>query len=204
MKPLRVGLDVDGVLACFNDAFTSVTRELYGKPPVGHEPGDWHYSDSGLSSEQIAAAFRTIHDIENFWLSLKPYEDSLEALRCFVARHASDTELFFVTARQPSAGASVSQQTLQWLYRQGVITDKLHVLAVTDTSSKVAFYSAASIRLSLDDKPFTVRSCLGSHGHTPYLLRRRWSEKERHGLLTVASVEEYLSIVGRRIHGETF
>jgi uncharacterized HAD superfamily protein len=110
---VKIGVDVDGVLADFVSAHRQISRELFGKPENPDTlPTDWNLSNYGLTDAEFDAVWERIKATRNFWMSLKPEPhagflemDELE----------QQHELYFITSRVPTKGWSVAQQTSMWL-----------------------------------------------------------------------------------------
>jgi hypothetical protein len=107
---LRLGIDVDGVLADFRSAFRALAeREL------GIAPGS---AESDLTKAEIERLWRAVAGEPNWWLDVPAYEPD-QIVRLYSRMRESRWEVFFMTSRPPSAGDSVQLQTQVWLERHG-------------------------------------------------------------------------------------
>lgn len=108
-KRLRVGIDVDDVLADFIPEFTRVCHKLFGKPRPECRPVDWGWSNFGLSKGEIDAAWQYIRETPNFWIGVAPRMDAR-----FLAEMPHVAK-FFITSRFDTAGHAADWQTARWL-----------------------------------------------------------------------------------------
>lgn len=139
--PLRIGFDLDGVLADLASAYLEVDRRLFGaETAAGDEvpasageleevPDDTEERERNTSVRETVARLRedrrrrrgvwnAIGTTEDFWTTLQPLEEGLVArLAAAAARHR--WEVFFVTQRPETAGETAQRQTQRWLAAQG-------------------------------------------------------------------------------------
>ena len=107
---LRLGIDLDGVVADFRSAFRALAeRELRIAP---------ENVEADLSKADIDSLWKTVAGISNWWLDLPAYEPE-QIVRLYSRARESRWEVFFMTSRPPSAGDSVQLQTQVWLERLG-------------------------------------------------------------------------------------
>jgi FMN phosphatase YigB (HAD superfamily) len=96
--PLRVGFDMDGVLADLARAFYDVERQLTA-------PDD-------------AAVWAAIRQTPDFWRTLQPLEPgAVRRIHEMTLRHRWET--FFITQRPATDGDTVQRQTQRWLVAEG-------------------------------------------------------------------------------------
>lgn len=105
---LRVGLDVDGVLADFRAAFHTLAASELGRRGVEPE----------LSKGDIERLWKAVARANNWWLDLPAYEPE-QVARLYALSREKRWEVFFMTSRPPSAGDSVQLQTQVWLEKCG-------------------------------------------------------------------------------------
>src|SRR5918994_7456962 len=107
---LRLGIDVDGVLADFRTAFhTLATSEL------GSRSGD---IEAELTKGDIERLWKAVARAANWWVDLPPYEPE-QIARLYELSRKGRWEVFFLTSRPPSGGDTVQLQTQVWLERFG-------------------------------------------------------------------------------------
>lgn len=108
---LRLGIDVDGVLADFRTAFRSLaTREL-GHSGAGEVEAE-------LSKGDIERLWKAVVRTPNWWAELPAYEPE-QIVRLYELSRQGHWEVFFLTSRPPSGGDAVQLQTQVWLERYG-------------------------------------------------------------------------------------
>jgi FMN phosphatase YigB (HAD superfamily) len=122
---LRIGFDMDGVLADFAAAYRLVEQRLFGtdgppeieKPeePAAKEEREAAGVDGPGRRDSVWAAIRETPD---FWETLAPLRPAAVArIQDLSLRHR--WEVFFVTQRPATDGDTVQRQTQRWLVKQG-------------------------------------------------------------------------------------
>jgi uncharacterized HAD superfamily protein len=190
MRRLRIGLDVDGVLADFIAAACDIAIQLGFDP----DPTVW---DIGLSEPQLDQLWERIRATENFWLRLNPFSPT--NLQEVQHKHT----LIFITSRVPlNAGDSVEQQTATWLnHLLGI--DFPTVLVVGRPQIKPKLYRQLALDSYIDDKAETVVA-MRKLGQNCYVFDQPWNRNAHMGLIgedhrRVKSIEEYISDVEKRL-----
>jgi uncharacterized HAD superfamily protein len=130
---LRIGFDMDGVLADFARAFRAVEADLFGPAPtlpVEQPDEEEERQEKGIvqSRARRDAVWREIQNRPDFWLSLEPMEAGAVA-RLQQLSLAHRWEVFFITQRPATAGETVQRQTQRWLVAQGFELPSVLVLA---------------------------------------------------------------------------
>jgi uncharacterized HAD superfamily protein len=182
----KLGIDIDGVLAEFNNGFAKVLRETAGRdllpkdcsnPPVW----DWpqHY---GYSKEEVSTAWAEVSRGGTFWNDLGVVKGSESFCQDLPA--CPDDEVYFITARM---GLNVKLQTEDWL--------EFHQLAHNPTVL-IAYDKgplAKSLRLThfIDDKAGNCSDVLVSSPETHvFLLDRNYNRPEQAGLRILAAKDK--------------
>ena len=130
--PLRIGVDVDGVLADFRGAFHHAARRCLGREIV--EPQ--HPADARLAVErEVKRVWEWVARRTNWWVELQPYE-SEQIARLYRTARARGWEVFFLTNRPASAGDTVQFQTQWWIERHGFFLPA--VLTVPGSRGEIA------------------------------------------------------------------
>lgn len=152
MKRLRLAIDVDDVLAGFNQGFQKVAKGIYpDRPLLDLMPEDWYYTNWKLKFWELRRVWNKVFDTPWFWLGL----DRLSNTK--LLKELTDThECYFLTARSDTGGISAKLQTEQWLKNAGV-----ELPTVLISSDKVPIIKALNIDAFIDDKASTIE--YGAH-----------------------------------------
>jgi hypothetical protein len=194
VMPLRLGVDVDGVLADFRSAFRTTARKCLGREVVSETNGS---PPSPLGHGDVEKVWAHIARTSNWWMQLEPYEPA-EIARLYAIARASRWEVFFLTKRPPSAGDPVQFQTQSWLERQGFYLPA--VLTVPGSRGELA--NALRLDLVVDDQIINCVEIIGAGpAKTLLMLRDPDPTLGKHatdrGIAVVASLAEALPLVVR-------
>jgi hypothetical protein len=120
---LRIGFDMDGVLADFAGAYRAVEERLFGSAATR----DIERPDEQAGREQEPASrgrrrrddvWAAIRETEDFWETLAPaHPEAVARMHEMSMRHR--WEVFFITQRPATAGGTVQRQTQRWLVQHG-------------------------------------------------------------------------------------
>jgi len=156
---LRIGCDLDGVLADFAKAYHEVEVRLFGREESARAGNPEDQDDQSEPSEERAprdaerrhrrrsdAVWAAIKATPDFWMGLRPIEpDAVRRLHALMLEHR--WEVFFITQRPPTVGDTVQRQTQRWLIAQGF--DMPSVLVIP--GSRGAAAAALSLHYHMDD-----------------------------------------------------
>jgi hypothetical protein len=165
---IRVGFDMDGVLADFASAFRAVEQRLF--PDASSLlPGQPEGETAGANPGQPAIKSKELHDPDemrqrreeiweeicatrDFWTTLQPTEPgSVGRVHELMMRYR--WEVFFITQRPATAGDTVQRQTQRWLVDQGFDLPSVLVIG----GSRGAAAAALRLDYHVDD---SVQNCL--------------------------------------------
>ena len=142
MIPLRIGFDMDGTLADLSTAYAQIEERLFGPDLAEHDrPAPEAREAEQHRDEGVAVAattrdnrrsgdrrrdgpghrdrvWRAIEDTPDFWTTLKPLEKGAVA-RLYELTVELNWEVFFITQRPATSGATVQLQTQRWLIEHG-------------------------------------------------------------------------------------
>ena len=159
---LRLGVDIDGVLADFRNAFRDTAREC-----LRREIASDSQTDASLSHVDIDRVWNHIARCPNWWMSLRAYEPG-EIANLYALARKHKWEVCFLTKRPPSGGDSVQFQTQWWLEQQGFYLPAV----ITVPGSRGDLANALRLDLAIDDQFVNCAEIIGA-GPTKALLMLR-------------------------------
>lgn len=188
---LRLGIDVDGVVADFRSAFRALAeREL------GIAPGD---AESDLTKADIEQLWRAVAGKPNWWLDVPAYEPE-QIGRLYSRVRQSRWEVFFMTSRPPSAGDSVQLQTQVWLERYGFF---LPSVLTAPTGARGELARSLRLDLALDDRIVNCLEIISASNAKAVMVLRNPAEPnaresaEARGVGVVSTFAEALDAIER-------
>lgn len=188
---LRLGIDVDGVVADFRSAFRALAeREL------GIAPGD---AESDLTKADIEQLWRAVAGKPNWWLDVPAYEPE-QIGRLYSRVRQSRWEVFFMTSRPPSAGDSVQLQTQVWLERYGFF---LPSVLTAPTGARGELARSLRLDLALDDRIVNCLEIISASNAKAVMVLRNPAEPnaresaEARGVGVVSTFAEALEAIER-------
>lgn len=190
---LRVGLDLDGVLANFRTAFESAAAEA-GVAVPGSDVD--RATLDPLTSRDIRRVWDHVRLTPNWWIRLAPYEPA-QIVRLYELTRRLKWEVVFVTRRPSTAGDPVQFQTQWWLEQHGFY----YPAVMTVPGSRGELANALRLDVLVDDQ---LQNCVdiigGSTAKALLLLRDRPDDAtENHavsrGIGVVSTLEESLDVL---------
>ncbi len=171
---MKIGIDVDGVLANFNHGAVALYREITGKdlfqPGDDSDPPVWNFAaHRGYTKEETSAVWEIIKSSPNFCQSLPRYEENCEALAKFYLRFPQD-DVYFITSR---VGVTAKEQTEEWFMAQGFFPTVL----IVGTGEKGNVAKALKLDAYIDDY---YENCIDVTQQSPktrcYVLNRNYNQ----------------------------
>ena len=164
---LRIGCDLDGVLADMELALVREAEKLFGSglareitrlSPVHASMSDLvpeEVTDNAplrtelhLTPRQRRRLWRHVREIEGFWESLDETEPGVVARLGSLATERR-WEIIFLTRRPTTAGATAQVQSQRWLEARGFRLPSVYVV----TGSRGLIAAALTLDLVIDDTP---------------------------------------------------
>jgi hypothetical protein len=226
--PLRIGFDMDGVLADFSSAFKAYGTKLFGpvEPPpspftgVRRLPGDQPETEEARQAvaelearNRVASAqalrrredkiWQAIESTPNFWMTLKPIDDgAVRRIHRLTLEH--HWEVFFITQRPFTEGDTVQRQTQHWLVEQGF--DLPSVLVIS--GSRGAAAKAIRLDYHVDDSPQNCHDVVGESTAKPILIVSRSHDQtianaKRLGIGTATRIGDAIDILEQATLAQT-
>jgi hypothetical protein len=191
---LRIGIDIDGVLADFRTAFHEAAVRC-----LRHDVDDSQDLESltPLSAEDVRRVWDHIASAQNWWMEVPAYEAD-QIARLYSLMRAGGWEVFFMTKRPPSAGDSVQFQTQWWIERFGFYLPA--VMTVPGSRGDIA--NGLRLDLVIDDQLINCIEVI-STAPTKAILVQRSSDPaakqqaSNRGIGVVSTLSEALTVVER-------
>ncbi|HEX6465015.1 MAG TPA: hypothetical protein VFZ98_11190 [Vicinamibacterales bacterium] len=191
---LRIGFDVDGVIADFRTAFHATAVRCLRRDVDDSEDLE---SAGPMSPEDVRRVWEYIARTQNWWMDVPPYEPD-QIARLYSLTRAAGWEVFFMTKRPPSAGDSVQFQTQWWIERFGFYLPA--VLTVPGSRGDIA--NGMRLDMIVDDQ---VINCIDVTSATPakamLVLRSANPAARDHasnrGIGVVSTLSEALTVLER-------
>jgi hypothetical protein len=191
---LRVGFDLDGVLADFRGGFSALAQEvLHEEIDAGLDPGAPPRSD--LDIDRVWTALGKSH---NWWTRLRPFEPE-QIARLYTLARDGRWEVVFLTKRPPSRGDTVQFQTQWWLERHGFLLPAV----ITVPGSRGELANALRLDLLVDDQLINCAEVLGASTAKAILVLRDEGQQAlrdhaiARGIGVVSTLEQAIDVVCR-------
>ena len=219
---LRIGCDLDGVLADMEAELVRQAEALFGEAVMRHleerraagsvaadgDPVEAPASgidepqESGpqlaklrMTSRQHRRLWRHVQTIENFWEGLKELEPGVVGRLASIAAERR-WEIIFLTKRPEGAGGTAQVQTQRWLESKGFTRPSVFV--VQGSRGRIA--AALDLDVVIDDRPENCLDVVMDSTARAMLVWREDAEQlpvatRRLGIGIVKSVNECLDIL---------
>lgn len=194
---LRLGFDIDGVLANFRAAFRASAIHIVHGDVEDFDPSDPPEGESPLSPDNVRRVWDHIAKTSNWWMELDAYEPD-QIARLYSLTRAAGWEVFFLTKRPPSAGDSVQFQTQWWIERFGFYLPS--VLTVPGSRGDVA--NALRLDLLVDDQLMNCVEVVSASPTKAILMQRTHDTVARdnatnRGIGVVSTLADAIGVIER-------
>lgn len=199
---MKIGIDIDGVLADFNRSFKELIKAQTGieLPPLNDSyPATWSYhTDAGVTEEQDNALWDYIGR-SPFWGTLLPLKDAPAILAWLNTLGSEGHSVYFITSRN---GDMAKYWTELWLRLHGMETPTVLI-----SSNKGNIAKGLRLDAFIDDRPEnnyevlqTAKKTKSSASQKPWKPRvylidapyNRWADQEENYGRRVKTVKEVL------------
>jgi hypothetical protein len=153
---LRIGFDLDGVVADFRTAFLDAAARVLGSGAIQRPSSPMPDLDA-VSAADAKRVWKAICDTPNWWLSLAPYEPT-QIARLYQLARRFRWEITFLTSRIPTAGDSVQLQSQTWLEANGFYMPAV----VTVPGSRGEIANALRLDIVVDDQYLNCLEVIGA------------------------------------------
>lgn len=177
-----IGIDVDGVLADFNEEFVKRVVAVTGEDRWGNDPENrddfpptWDYPEAyGYSENQLKKVWRDIKSDDLFWATLPPYSDTVDAVKALDGLRVAGHDIYFVTSRP---GVRAKWQTETWLMAHGMAVPT--VIISGDKGQATRFLN---LDIYIDDRLLNVNDVMrvvreDGRRTRVYLASRPWNDR---------------------------
>ena len=114
-QPLKIGIDVDGVVYDFVSAFRELAKKTFGREFPSFS-SSWDFTNWGLTPDEYKTLWSRVRSSLDWFLeSERPYSFSVESFS-----RLKDQELYFITTRSSTQGEPILRQTQLQLNRLGI------------------------------------------------------------------------------------
>jgi hypothetical protein len=217
---LRIGFDLDGVLADMESALVDRANELFGEEAGSDSPAAAVDASSDAAGEATGEAeitpavlkrrmtarqqrrlWKHVESIDDFWETLSEIEPgTIERLAALAADRR--WEIIFLTKRPESAGRTAQRQTQRWLAAKGF--ELPSVFVVQGSRGRIA--ASLGLDIVVDDRPENCLDVVVDSKARAILVWRQDENKlpmaaRRLGIGVVRSTSECLDILSQ-IHDQ--
>jgi hypothetical protein len=192
---LRLGFDIDGVLANFRASFRATAVKILRHDV--EEAADSPDTVTQLTPDEIRRVWDHIAKTQNWWMQLEPYEPD-QIARLYSMARAVGWEVFFLTKRPASAGDSVQFQTQWWIERFGFYLPS--VLTVPGSRGDIA--NGLRLDLIVDDQLINCVEVISASACKAILMHRMHDAAVRdhataRGIGVVSTLVDALGVIER-------
>ena len=191
---LRIGIDIDGVLADFRTAFRQTAMRI-----LRRDIADGVDLETGgpLSPDDVRRVWEHIAKTQNWWMEVPAYEPD-QIARLYSVMRAAGWEIFFMTKRPPSGGDTVQFQTQWWIERFGFYLPA--VLTVPGSRGDIA--NGLRLDIIIDDQIINCVEVISTASTKAILMLRSSDAAARdhasnRGIGVVSTLSEAITVMER-------
>jgi hypothetical protein len=181
---MKIGIDLDGVVADFETAFKAAATQYLGFTDFREE---W---DMGLSHQDADKLLQTVLKKQpDLWLNLGTYLTYRQITR--LCKLAIKNDLYFITSRKsPKNGPSAQYQSQHWLEGLGIPG------AVIVTEQKGYICSYLGIDYFIDDRPSFCDAVQSYSCNTKtFILDRRYNRMYSNAYVKRVTFDQFLKAI---------
>ncbi|MCA1649691.1 MAG: hypothetical protein LC753_05210 [Acidobacteria bacterium] len=141
---LRIGIDIDGVLADFRAAFRAAARQCLGR---AFEAAEDPKTSKAMAQADVRKVWDWVEKKPNWWMGLRPYEPD-QIAKLYSLTRSAGWEVFFLTNRPASGGDTAQFQSQSWIEQHGFYMPS--VLTVPGSRGDIA--NGLRLDLVIDDQ----------------------------------------------------
>jgi uncharacterized HAD superfamily protein len=175
---VRIGFDIDGVLADFATDYQNLVIQVSGKnlfaPTDAMNPPCWDWPEyRGYTKETMKEVWGCIVPSNTFWYGLLPFADSIQTMTMLLRELEHRHDVYYVTSRP---GATVKRQTEAWLMRYLPYAESGLTPTVIISSEKGLVARALKLDAYVDDNLDNIKGVLKESPKTrAYLLDKSYN-----------------------------
>lgn len=169
---MKLGIDIDGVLADFMKPAKDIAEAVTGK--LIYEPAlDWDWTNWHITDLQMDRIWEIIKDTSNFWMLLTRLPGVNPSDLIALDQHHT---LYFITTRVPTKGLTVEKQSAYWLSHSLGLTHP----TVLVSKHKDQLAKALKLDAMIDDKPENLAGIAQASPTTQlYLMDQSYNQHEK-------------------------
>lgn len=172
---MRIAIDLDGVLAEFNQSYENLLAELAGQPAETHDPDGpdhWFWDAKRYPDPIIARAWLQIEQDRYFWMSLPALDNMVHLVNAW-PRLMQEHDVYFITVRP---GKTAKYQSEVWLTRYLGILSTPTVIVLPPGAGKGEIARVLKLDALIDDRPECVDEAYRAGVPHVYLQDRNYNK----------------------------